>query len=248
MGVNHATATAAPLLTGQSGAPQTDPTPPATGQPPRRLRADAARNQQRIIVAARELFAEHGLEITLDDVADKAGVGVGTVYRRFANKQELISEVFDQNVSAFAQAVDTALHHPDPWQGLTELFEYACQHMATNRGLAEVLLEMRDSMERFTCMRDRIRPGMNQVVQRAKDAGVLRPEIEPGDFFAMVNMVDAVAGFARSVNPDVWRRYMALVLNGVRGDSVPRLPLEFPPLSEDEVDQAKTAMWECRKR
>lgn len=232
--MNHATVTADPAIT--------------AGQPPRRLRADAARNQQRIIAAARELFAEHGLEITLDDVADKAGVGVGTVYRRFANKQELISEVFDQNVEAFGQAVDAALAHPDPWRGLSELFEYACQHMATNRGLAEVLLEMRDSMERFACMRDRIRPGMQQVVQRAKDAGVIQPEIEPGDFFAMVNMVDALAGFARPVNPGVWRRYMAVVLNGIRGDAVPRLPLTVPPLSEEEVEKGKAAMWECRKR
>ncbi|MFI6868926.1 TetR/AcrR family transcriptional regulator [Nocardia sp. NPDC050406] len=232
--MNHATVSDEPAI--------------AAGQPPRRLRADAARNQQRIIAAARELFAEHGLEITLDDVADKAGVGVGTVYRRFANKQELISEVFDQNVEAFGQAIDAALQQSDPWQGLSDVFEYACQHMATNRGLAEVLLEMRDSMERFACMRDRIRPGMHEVVQRAKDAGVLQPEIEPGDLFAMVNMVDAVAGFARPVNPEVWRRYMALILNGVRGDSVPRLPLTIAPLTEDEVERAKSAIWECRKR
>ncbi len=241
MGVNHATTTAAAAGTTPSDRP-------ATGQPARRLRADAARNQQRIIAAARELFAEHGLEITLDDVADKAGVGVGTVYRRFANKQELISEVFDQNVNEFAAAVETALHHPDPWTGLVELFEYACRHMATNRGLSEVLLEMKDSMERFECMRDRVRPGMFQVVQRAKDAGALRPEIESGDFFAMVNMVDAVAGFARPVNPDVWRRYMALILNGVRGDAVPRIPLDVPPLTEEEVERGKAAMCMNRKR
>ncbi|MEU0545638.1 TetR/AcrR family transcriptional regulator [Nocardia sp. NPDC005978] len=219
-----------------------------TAPPPRRLRADAARNQQRIITAASELFAEHGLEITLDDVAAKAGVGVGTVYRRFANKQELISEVFDQNVSEFASAVDTALHHRDPWQGLVELFEYACQHMAANRGLSEVLLEMRDSIDRFTCVRDRIQPGMHQVVQRAKDSGAVQPDIEPGDFFALVNMVDGVAGFARTVNPEVWRRYAAVVLNGVRGDSVPRLPLNVPALTDDEVHAAKVAICEKSKR
>lgn len=222
--------------------------PVTTAPAPRRLRADAARNQQRIISAASELFAEHGLEITLDDVAARAGVGVGTVYRRFANKQELISEVFEQNVGEFAAAVDTAANHPDPWQGLVQLFDYCCRHMAANRGLSEVLLEMRDSVERFTCVRDRIRPGMNYVVQRAKDSGAVQPDLEPGDFFALVNMVDAVAGFARTVNPEVWRRYANVVLNGVRGDSVPRLPLSVPALTDDEVHAAKVAICETRKR
>ncbi|UFS93156.1 TetR/AcrR family transcriptional regulator [Nocardia huaxiensis] len=219
-----------------------------TAPPPRRLRADAARNQQRIIAAARELFADRGLEVTLDDVAERAGVGVGTVYRRFANKQELISEVFDQMVNELGEQVETALHHPDPWQGLVELFEYSCKHMAANRGFGEVVLELHDSMDRFTCMRDRIRPGMEAVIGRAKQAGVLQPEIETTDFFGMVNMVDGVAGFARSVNPDVWRRYMALILNGVRGDSVERLPLTQPALTDDEVERAKQAMHACRKR
>ncbi|WP_067824128.1 TetR/AcrR family transcriptional regulator [Nocardia inohanensis] len=219
-----------------------------TAPPPRRLRADAARNQQRIIAAARELFADRGLEVTLDDVAEQAGVGVGTVYRRFANKQELILEVFDQMITELGRACEVALHHPDPWQGLADLFDYACRHMAGNRGFGEVMLEMHDSMERFVCLKDRVRPGMTAVIERAKAAGAIQPEIEAGDFFAMVNMVDAVAGFARPVNPDAWQRYMTMVLNGIRGDDRPRLPLTTPALTEDEVDRAKAAMYECRKR
>lgn len=219
-----------------------------TAPPPRRLRADAARNQQRIIAAARELFADRGLEVTLDDVAERAGVGVGTVYRRFANKQELISEVFDHMVREMGNAVEIALAHPDAWQGLADLFDYACRNMAGNRGFGEVMLEMHDSMERFDCLKDLVRPGMQAVIQRAKDAGAIQPEIESGDFFAMVNMVDAVAGFARPVNPEVWQRYMTLVLNGIRSDSRPRLPLTIPPLTEEEVDAAKAAAYSCRKR
>lgn len=222
--------------------------PVTTAPAPRRLRADAARNQQRILAAARELFADRGLEVTLDDVAERAGVGVGTVYRRFANKQELISEVFDQMVTELAGAVETALHHPDPWLGLVQLFEYACRHMAENRGFGEVMLEMHDSMDRFVCIKDRVQPGMKTVIQRAKDAGALQPDIEPHDFFALVNMVEAIGGFARPVNPDVWERYMALVLNGVRGDGIARLPLTQPPLTEKQVEQAKAAAFSARKR
>ncbi|MFI6047205.1 TetR/AcrR family transcriptional regulator [Nocardia sp. NPDC051321] len=209
--------------------------------PPRRLRADAARNQQRIIAAARELFADHGLEITLDDVAERAGVGVGTVYRRFANKKELITEVFEQSISEFAEAADAAFRHADPWFGLVEFFEYACRHMAKNRGFSEVMLELEDDIDRFVVVRDRIKPTVTGIVDRAREAGVLAPGIEPSDFFALIHMVDGIAEFARPVNPDVWQRYMAIVLNGVRAEGTPPQQLLVPPLNDTEVEQAKGA-------
>lgn len=215
--------------------------------PPRRLRADAARNQQRIIAAARELFADHGLEITLDDVAERAGVGVGTVYRRFANKKELITEVFEQSISEFAEAADAAFRHADPWFGLVEFFEYACRHMAKNRGFSEVMLELEDDIDRFVVVRDRIKPTVTGIVDRAREAGVLAPGIEPSDFFALIHMVDGIAEFARPVNPDVWQRYMAIVLNGVRADGTPPQQLLVPPLNDTEVEQAKGAC-QGRKR
>ncbi|MFE9580580.1 TetR/AcrR family transcriptional regulator [Nocardia sp. NPDC006044] len=215
--------------------------------PPRRLRADAARNQQRIIAAARELFADHGLEITLDDVAERAGVGVGTVYRRFANKKELITEVFEQSITEFAEAAESAYRHADPWFGLVEFFEYACRHMAKNRGFSEVMLELEDDVDRFVVVRDRIKPTVTGIVDRAREAGVLAPGIEPSDFFALIHMVDGIAEFARPVNPDVWQRYMAIVLNGVRSERTPPQQLLVPPLNDTEVEQAKGAC-QGRKR
>ncbi|WP_280453281.1 TetR/AcrR family transcriptional regulator [Nocardia cyriacigeorgica] len=222
---------------------------PATTMPPtRRLRADAARNQQRIVEAARQLFADHGLEITLDDVAERAGVGVGTVYRRFANKKELISEVFQQHLDEFAETAEECVRHPDPWQGLVEFFEYACRHMATNRGFSEVMLELEDDLEQFARVRDRIRPTVARIVDRARDAGAIQADVVASDFFAMVHMVDGIAEFARPVNDQVWRRYMALVLNGVRTELVPRQQLPVPPLDDDEVECAKTARCTGRRR
>ncbi|MEU7628703.1 TetR/AcrR family transcriptional regulator [Nocardia sp. NPDC049220] len=217
--------------------------------PPRRLRADAARNQQRIIAAARELFADHGLEITLDDVAERAGVGVGTVYRRFANKKELIVEVFDQNLNEFADAAEAALQHPDPWFGLVEFFEYACRHLATNRGFSEVILELEDvETNRFAVVGNRIKPTVTAICERARDAGALAEGIEPSDFFALVHMVDGIAEFAKPVNPDIWQRYMAIALNGVRADGTPRRHLEVPPLADDEVEKAKHLTCAGRRR
>ncbi|GGL35915.1 TetR/AcrR family transcriptional regulator [Nocardia jinanensis] len=208
---------------------------------PRRLRADAARNQQRIVEAARELFADRGLEITLDDVAERAGVGVGTVYRRFANKKELIAEVFEHSLGAFADTAEDSLRDPDPWHGLVQFVEYACRHLAVNRGFSEVILELDLDTDRFHGLRDRIKPAVAEIVARAREAGVLQPEIEPSDLFAMIHMVDGLAEFAKPINPEIWRRYMAITLNGIRADNVARQELPVRALTDDEVDQAKTA-------
>ncbi|MEV0248944.1 TetR family transcriptional regulator [Nocardia sp. NPDC050712] len=219
-----------------------------TGAQPRRLRADAARNHQRIIEAAQHLFADRGLETTLDDVAERAGVGVGTVYRRFANKKELIAEVFEASVTEFGSAAEAAAAHPDPWEALVQFFEYACTHLAANRGFSEVMLELENDRERFALMRDRIKPTVAAIVDRARAAGALQPDIEASDFFALVHMVGALAEFAKPVTADLWQRYLAIGLNGVRGDTTPRRPLPVPPLTDEQVEQAKSHVCSGRKR
>lgn len=177
------------------------------------------------MAAARELFAVRGLEITLDDVAERAGVGVGTVYRRFANKKKLITEVFRRHVDAFAEVAEESLRHPDPWLGLVELMEYACHHMATNRGFGEVLLELRGDGEQFHSIRERIDPAVVAVVDRARTAGAVVADIEACDLFAMIRMVAAATEFAGPADSELWRRYLAIVLNGVRADDTPRRDL-----------------------
>src|SRR5690242_16787206 len=82
------------------------------------LRADAERNRQRLLDAARELFAERGLEVTLDDIAERAGVGVGTAYRRFASKDDLIDALFEQELAGIVEIADAAAAHEDAWEGL----------------------------------------------------------------------------------------------------------------------------------
>lgn len=213
----------------------------------RRLRADAARNQQRILSSARELFATRGLDITLDDVAEHAGVGVGTVYRRFANKQELIDGVFEHNIQNLAEQAELAFTNPDPWDALVQFFEYACRNMAVNRGFGEVVLGMDNGRERVACMRERVTPAVDQIVDRARSAGALRPDAESGDFLALIHMVEAIADFSRHVNPDVWRRYFALMLDALRADPEQRQPLPGRPLNEAEVEQAKAACMNRRR-
>lgn len=215
---------------------------------PRRLRADAARNQERIVAAARELFGERGLEISLDDVAERAGVGVGTVYRRFDSKKELIVQVFARQMDEFVAAAESAAANEDPWAGLVEFFEYACEHLAGSRGFSEVILELDDQIERFRTMRERMQPPLNRIVERARATGDLHQDVQPTDLFALVHMIDGFAEFCRPVAPETWRRYMAVALNGVRGDGTARLPLCEPALTEEQVEQAKGKPCAPRRR
>src|SRR5919199_6062316 len=94
-----------------------------TDVPARELRKDAARNRQRLLDAASELFAARGLDVTLNDIAHHAGVGVGTAYRRFANKEEVIDALFEQRLNEVATRAEAALTDPDAWHGLTSFLE-----------------------------------------------------------------------------------------------------------------------------
>ncbi|MDG3013105.1 TetR/AcrR family transcriptional regulator [Speluncibacter jeojiensis] len=207
-----------------------------TGRP---LRADAERNRQRILDAAADLFAAEGLDVTLDDVARQAGVGVGTVYRRFANKQELVDALFERTLEEMETKARECLADPDPWHALVTFLEYSCLTMAVNRGLGDVITDRMTDLQRISCTRERITPVIEQILVRARDAGTLRAEAEVSDFFALIRMIEAIADFARPVNAEVWRRYLAVMLDGLRSDDLPRCPLPVPALTEDQIMQAK---------
>ena len=106
----------------------------------RPLRRDAERNRRRILAAAAELLSERGLDATLDDVARAAGVGVGTVYRRFPDKESLIEELFRDRIDSMVKLAEQALTEPDPWQALVSYLEMATEMMAANIGLRQLLM------------------------------------------------------------------------------------------------------------
>ncbi|SDI80401.1 DNA-binding transcriptional regulator, AcrR family [Rhodococcus triatomae] len=215
---------------------------------PRPLRADAARNRLLIIDAARELFAERGIEVTLDDVARRAGVGVGTVYRRFANKEELIDGVFQRHFEKIAEQADHALTLDDPWEALVGFFDFACGSMSANQGLVDVMNGLDDGCEQVACHRSRIEPAVEELFRRAQVAGVLRADAVPSDFFSLLFMVGAISEFVQPVVPGSWRRYLALLLDGLRADAGGRLPLPEPALTMSEVHEAKKASVRSRRR
>jgi AcrR family transcriptional regulator len=203
----------------------------------RPLRKDAERNRQRILEAARELFAEEGLGVTLNDIAHFAGCGVGTVYRRFPDKEQLIDALFEERVGELVARAEAALSNPDPWEGFVGFLEYGLQLQAQDRGLKEVLLSTDEGRARVARVRERLVPLAGRLVERAHAAGALRPDFSHQDMPVIQLMIGAVIDGARDIEPDLWRRYLAIVLRGLRADPTPPEPLSVGPLAEQQLDE-----------
>jgi AcrR family transcriptional regulator len=203
--------------------------------PDRPLRRDASRNRERILEAARELFAERGLEVTMDEIARHAGVGVGTVYRRFPQRSQIIEALFEQRMEDYLALAERSLADPDPWHGLVEFLEQGMAMQAADRGLKELLVGHGHASESGARVRARVLPMVEKLVARAQEAGVLRPDIGALDLPMVSLMIGQVIDFSHAVAPDLWRRYLALLLDGLRSD---RSPLPLAPLEPAQLDAA----------
>jgi AcrR family transcriptional regulator len=215
---------------------------PPTQTPNRPLRKDAERNRRRILDAARELFAEQGLGVTLNDIAHHAGVGVGTVYRRFPDKAQLLDELFEEQLGELVALMEDGLADPDPWRGLTRYLTRSLELQARDRAFREILLQTPAGTERIGHVRARLFPLGTQLVQRAKDAGALRADFEPQDLPLLVMMLTVVIDAAHEVAPGLWRRYLEIVIQGLRATPGPPDDIATPPVSADQVSSVMAAL------
>jgi AcrR family transcriptional regulator len=211
------------------------------------LRRDAARNRQRILDAARELFAQRGLSATLNDIAHHAGVGVGTVYRRFPDKSQLIDGLFEQRIGTLVELMDEAVRDCDPWHGLTRFLERALQLLATDRGLMELLTSTPDGLERISRVRARLLPLGTELIARARAAGRLRDDIVPTDLPVIQLMLTTVIDAAEDVEPELWRRYLGIVLRGLAKHPDREPPLATGPLAPEQVDPVMSHLGRRRR-
>jgi len=204
----------------------------------RPLRKDAERNRQRIMQAAHEVFAQRGLDVSLDDVADHAGVGIGTVYRRFANKESLVEAVFEERLDQLVAIATESLQMEDSWQGFVTLLERACAEQAIDRGLRDVVFGSAHSSDRVAIVRARMLPEASKVLHRAQADGHIRADLQHTDLPLIILTVSSVADYTRHAGGDTWRRYLAIILDGLRADRPSPSPLPAPALGDDEVEAA----------
>ncbi|MHA2790110.1 TetR/AcrR family transcriptional regulator [Corynebacterium sp. S7] len=212
------------------------------------LRKDAELNRQKLLTAGREVFAQRGLGATLNDVAHHAGVGVGTAYRRFANKEELIEAIFKQQVEELVAFLRESLSTPDAWEGLVDYMERSIAVQVNDRGLAQVLSGRWMPAESSDWGRDQIAPLVNQLVERAQDQGKVRADLAGTDIiFAQIGIIaiaeatrgSAVAS-ARGPEEQLYRRHLWLFLDSVRTDRSEELPLPAPALTTEETHHLLT--------
>jgi AcrR family transcriptional regulator len=213
----------------------------------RPLRRDAERNRQRILDAARVVFAERGLSGSHDDIARQAGVGVGTVYRRFPDKEQLIDALFEARIEEIAEVARAATEHPDPWEALVGFLMRTQELQSQDRGLKEIVLGGARGAERAVAARSLIAPLAAQVLQRAKDAGVVRSDIELTDLPLIQLAIGTIAESSRDTAPDVWRRTMTLVVDGLRADCA-RSQLDSPALDQEQADTVLACYGASRRR
>jgi AcrR family transcriptional regulator len=184
----------------------------------RPLRADARRNRERVVAAARAVFGEHGREAQMDDVARRAGVGVGTLYRHFPTKQALLAALIVDAFERIAAEARRALEYPDPWEGLTRLLWYAAENLAGDRALSEAMASDVEMPAGATAAQASLVESVSELMRRAQAAGSLRPDAEIDD----IPMLMCGVGMGQSKGhrcAEPWRRHLAIVIDGLRASS-----------------------------
>jgi AcrR family transcriptional regulator len=200
------------------------------------LRRDAQRNVERIVAAAREVFGERGLEATLDDVAARAGVGVGTVYRRYPNKLALLEDALEGELQRVVAMVEGAAEAPEAWPALVGLIEAFAARLVASHGLDDLLFRSPVAQEHLARANERMRPAVVRLVARAKAEGELREDFADTDLRVVLGMVTGVARDTEEAAHPVWPRYLALLLDGLRQRREGPAPLPVDALSNEELD------------
>jgi AcrR family transcriptional regulator len=187
-------------------------------------RADARRNRKRVLDAARMLLAEHGLDVHMERIARAAGVGVGTVYRNFPTKGDLLQALADERFAFFAEQARAALEDPDAWHGFGELMRECARVTAEDRALSEAMDQLPG-----LCGTAADRAGLNELtgelIERAKADGAIRADFSVDDIPSiMCGLARATAPRPDAPPPMSWDRYLEIIMAGLRAPDRSTLP------------------------
>jgi AcrR family transcriptional regulator len=177
----------------------------------RPMRADARRNYEKLVASARDVFTEQGASAALETVAERAGVGIGTLYRHFPTRQALLEAVYADEVDAMARSAHD-LADRDPWDALSEWFHQYVGFAATKMALMDALLDAAPDSDVLVSCRTAIRNAGTALIQRGQEAGVVRDDVEFIDVGRMVGQI----GIAANTDAEQKERMLQLVLDGLR--------------------------------
>lgn len=190
----------------------------------RRLRADAARNREAVLCAAREVFAESGLDSPLEEIARRAQVGIGTLYRRFPSREQLIAAALVGKITEYAEVAERALADPDPWAGFVRFVESICALQAGDRGLADLLLMTMASSGEIEAIRERANRAAVMLLDRAVAAGKVRADLTGEDLLLLLIANSSIAAAAGQEAPGAQPRFVGLMLDAFQPGRASALP------------------------
>jgi AcrR family transcriptional regulator len=202
-----------------------------------KLRRDAQRNHERIVEAARELFPQRGIDISLDDIARHAGVGVATAYRHFPDKDELIDAVFADAMAATVELAANAAAQERAWDGLVLWFTSVAEMQAADAGLRALMRSRARGGRRAREAHDQIAESLTALIRRARSQGDLRRDFELSDVAVAGYTLGAVIELTARAAPDTWRSYLGLILDGMRSSRAQPSKLRASALSRDEIER-----------
>jgi AcrR family transcriptional regulator len=179
------------------------------------LRADAARNRDRLTAAAAELFSERGVDVPLDEIARRAGVSIGTLYNHFPNRGALLDAVLPERLAEIDRLAAAALADPDAWQGFAGFLDGLFAIQARDRSLNEAIARNPVGSVDVAAECGRAGGVLESVVRRARDAGELRADFGGDDLATLLWATSKVISMSEG-DDRVWRRHLGFVLDGLR--------------------------------
>src|SRR5690554_2401060 len=199
-------------------------------------RRDAQERRKRIIAAAQREFAERGVDASLERIARGAGVAIGTLYRHFPTRLDLLLTAFEPRLQRFLAVANSPLEMTDPWEGFVYYLENLFRVQAGDRGFNDFLSRRFPGSADTERIHDRMCEQIEDVLARAQEAGEVRPDITRADIVNLIwsngRMIDATSVTA----PDAWRRQLYLMLDAYRAERAH--PIPEPPMTEEQLYDA----------
>jgi AcrR family transcriptional regulator len=197
------------------------------------LRADALRNRRRILDAAAEAFSEGGLDVGVAEIARRAGVGAGTLFRRFPTKEDLIFAIIEERTVELVAAGREALEEDDPALALRGFMFAGAEMQVRDRGFFDAAITRVNTEARLRELRDEMMEIAGELLRRAQAAGTVRDDVEPQDLPLLMCAGASAAAPMHGAVPELWRRYVGLILDGLRpGGECSRLECKAPSLAD----------------
>lgn len=185
---------------------------------PRPLRADAERNRRAIICAAGSVFAEEGTDVTLEHIADVAGVGVGTIYRRFSSVRELIAVVLEEKMTRYADRTEQAAEQAltEPWEAFSDYVLFILEQQATDLAFSDVIQSPQTGTDLFNTEKMRAFRASVKLVIRARKAGAIRRDFDHSDLYMLLNANGGLLRGTQQSAPLAWKRFGQYMLQAFR--------------------------------